>query len=134
MAWLMLSSLIFETAMKTDRITTVIATRLLSRLSSPSVLTSASICPPDPSRVQLSGRPRDLLQCRSGVMASVNERRPMKFTWIAGIIATIAAATPSQALDKVRFGTNWVAEAEHGGFYQAVADGTYKKHGLDVAI
>ena len=32
------------------------------------------------------------------------------------------------------FGTNWVAEAEHGGFYQAVADGTYRKYGLDVTI
>ena len=37
-------------------------------------------------------------------------------------------------LDKVTFGTNWVAEAEHGGFFQAVADGTYKKYGLDVTI
>ena len=32
------------------------------------------------------------------------------------------------------FGTNWVAEAEHGGFYQALADGTYRKYGLDVTI
>jgi len=39
-----------------------------------------------------------------------------------------------QKLDKVRFGTNWVAEAEHGGFYQALADGTYRKYGLDVTI
>jgi len=39
-----------------------------------------------------------------------------------------------QALDKVTFGTNWVAEAEHGGFYQALADGTYRKYGLDVTI
>ena len=38
------------------------------------------------------------------------------------------------SLHKVRFGTNWVAEAEHGGFYQAVADGTYKRYGLDVEI
>ncbi|RTL53697.1 MAG: ABC transporter substrate-binding protein [Bradyrhizobiaceae bacterium] len=36
--------------------------------------------------------------------------------------------------DKVTFGTNWVAEAEHGGFFQAVADGTYKSYGLDVTI
>src|SRR5215468_10500553 len=43
-------------------------------------------------------------------------------------------AMPVQALDQVRFGTNWVAEAEHGGFYQALADGTYKKYGLDVII
>jgi NitT/TauT family transport system substrate-binding protein len=40
----------------------------------------------------------------------------------------------AQALDKVSFGTAWVAEASHGGFYQAVADGTYRKHGLDVTI
>ena len=39
-----------------------------------------------------------------------------------------------QTLDKVTFGTNWVAEAEHGGFYQALADGTYRKYGLDVTI
>ena len=44
------------------------------------------------------------------------------------------ASVHAQPLDKVRFGTNWVAEAEHGGFYQAVADGTYKKYGLDVTI
>jgi NitT/TauT family transport system substrate-binding protein len=50
-----------------------------------------------------------------------------------GLAATLAAAQ-GQALDKVRFGTNWVAEAEHGGFYQALADGTYKKYGLDVTI
>src|ERR1700759_1984386 len=45
-----------------------------------------------------------------------------------------AAKTTPQTLDKVSFGTNWVAEAEHGGFFQAVADGTYKKYGLDVTI
>ncbi|VIO67067.1 ABC transporter substrate-binding protein [Bradyrhizobium ivorense] len=40
----------------------------------------------------------------------------------------------AQTLDKVSFGTNWVAEGEHGGFFQAVADGTYQKYGLDVTI
>ncbi len=50
-----------------------------------------------------------------------------------GLLAAIAPAC-GQTLDKVSFGTNWVAEAEHGGFYQAVADGTYKKYGLDVTI
>jgi NitT/TauT family transport system substrate-binding protein len=54
---------------------------------------------------------------------------------IAGLAAVFAASAASaQNLDKVSFGTNWVAEAEHGGFYQAVADGTYKKYGLDVSI
>ena len=45
-----------------------------------------------------------------------------------------AAQGATQPLDKVSFGTNWVAEAEHGGFFQAVADGTYRKYGLDVTI
>ncbi|MFZ0559401.1 MAG: ABC transporter substrate-binding protein [Methylovirgula sp.] len=48
--------------------------------------------------------------------------------------ALIFAPTPSLALDKVTFATNWRAEAEHGGFYQALADGTYAKYGLDVTI
>ena len=49
-------------------------------------------------------------------------------------VAAFAGGAAAQALDKVTFGTNWVAEAEHGGFYQAVADGTYRKFGLDVTI
>ena len=40
----------------------------------------------------------------------------------------------SKPLDKVTFGTDWRAQAEHGGFYQAVATGIYAKHGLDVTI
>ena len=49
-------------------------------------------------------------------------------------LSALAAPAFAQQLDKVSFGTNWVAEAEHGGFYQAVADGTYRKYGLDVTI
>ena len=54
----------------------------------------------------------------------------------AGFIAACLAVLPARAeiLDKVSFGTNWVAEAEHGGFFQAVADGTYTRYGLDVTI
>jgi NitT/TauT family transport system substrate-binding protein len=48
--------------------------------------------------------------------------------------SAVLAVPMAHALDKVRFGTNWVAEAEHGGFYQALADGTYRKYGLDVTI
>jgi NitT/TauT family transport system substrate-binding protein len=59
-------------------------------------------------------------------------RRLAQFAGLA--VAAAVMASPAQALDKVRFGTNWVAEAEHGGFYQALADGTYKKYGLDVTI
>jgi NitT/TauT family transport system substrate-binding protein len=56
--------------------------------------------------------------------------------WAALLLVAAASAgsAPALALDKVTFGSNWVAEAEHGGFYQALADGTYTKYGLDVTI
>jgi NitT/TauT family transport system substrate-binding protein len=57
---------------------------------------------------------------------------------LAALLVVIATAlSPARAqtmLDKVSFGTSWVAEAEHGGFFQAVADGTYANYGLDVTI
>jgi len=52
---------------------------------------------------------------------------------VAGAVA-LGLAGQAMALDEVSFGTNWLAEAEHGGFYQAVADGTYEKYGLKVTI
>jgi NitT/TauT family transport system substrate-binding protein len=52
----------------------------------------------------------------------------------AGLAGVLALSNPALALDKVTFGTNWLAEAEHGGYYQAVVDGTYAKYGLDVTI
>jgi NitT/TauT family transport system substrate-binding protein len=61
-------------------------------------------------------------------------RRVGVFAIALAALAMSAAGACAQALDKVAFGTNWVAEAEHGGFYQALADGTYRKHGLDVTI
>ncbi|HZY16679.1 MAG TPA: ABC transporter substrate-binding protein [Ramlibacter sp.] len=48
----------------------------------------------------------------------------------AGLFATGFA----QAQQKIVFATNWKAQGSHGGFYQAVADGTYKRYGLDVEI
>lgn len=48
-----------------------------------------------------------------------------------GGLGTLAVA---QNLERVRFATNWKAQAAHGGFYQALADGTYRRYGLDVEI
>src|SRR5882724_6684331 len=53
------------------------------------------------------------------------------------LVALVMGLSPGRAqnaLDKVSCGSNWVAEAEHGGFYQALADGTYRQYGLDVTI
>jgi NitT/TauT family transport system substrate-binding protein len=50
------------------------------------------------------------------------------------VLALLTLAAAAQAQDKVTFATNWKAQAAQGGFYQALADGTYKKFGLDVTI
>ncbi|AML51148.1 ABC transporter substrate-binding protein [Falsihalocynthiibacter arcticus] len=51
-----------------------------------------------------------------------------------GVFGAMLAGTGAHANEAITFGTNWVAQAEHGGFYQAVADGTYADCGLDVTI
>jgi len=58
----------------------------------------------------------------------------MSFALVTFLSLAILPAGAQTTLDKVSFGTNWVPEAEHGGFFQAVADGTYKRYGLDVTI
>jgi NitT/TauT family transport system substrate-binding protein len=50
------------------------------------------------------------------------------------VAAACLAAASAYADDRVVFATNWKAQAAHGGFYQALVDGTYKKAGLDVTI
>ncbi|MGO9360822.1 MAG: ABC transporter substrate-binding protein [Xanthobacteraceae bacterium] len=93
---------------------------------------------------------------------SVSVRTSIRGRWLVALVATALAAfalgpgpapaqdklgdklgdkpgdKPAKAqpdkLDKVSFGTNWIAEAEHGGFFQALADGTYARYGLDVTI
>ncbi|GAA6618776.1 ABC transporter substrate-binding protein [Scytonema sp. NUACC26] len=89
---------------------------------------------------------------------TINRRRLLKYSIIltsTGILATCsnkdttafldnsspksspnskAVLEPNRKLDKVTFGTNWYAQAEHGGFYQAVATGIYNSYGLDVTI
>jgi NitT/TauT family transport system substrate-binding protein len=48
--------------------------------------------------------------------------------------AALVLSAGAQAQEKFTYMTNWYAQAEHGGFYQAVASGIYKKYGLDVTI
>lgn len=82
----------------------------------------------------------------------INRRRFIQYGALAvssGVIAACASnqsstqSTASPAADsaastgelvKLTYGTNWYAQAEHGGFYQAVATGIYREHGLDVTI
>ena len=62
---------------------------------------------------------------------SLSFRSPLALLALAGAALVLPAA---QAADKVVFATNWKAQAAHGGFYQALADGTYARHGLEVTI
>src|SRR5277367_1423268 len=55
-------------------------------------------------------------------------------TLSVALAALLLAATAAKADDKVVIGTDWRAEAEHGGIYQALATGLYKQHHLDVEI
>src|SRR6201992_4100795 len=85
------------------------------------------------------------IERRSPIMKTALRLRTLTAGFFSVLLAGMPALAQDKAqdkggapipdkLDKVSFGTNWVAEAEHGGFFQAVADGTYKKYGLDVTI
>ncbi|OLP15734.1 nitrate ABC transporter substrate-binding protein [Leptolyngbya sp. 'hensonii'] len=83
-------------------------------------------------------------------MAGMGRRRFLQYGVLAAGSSIVAACSkgeeepPANApapgrssgktLDRITFGTNWFAQAEHGGFYQAVATDIYKDHGLDVTI
>lgn len=58
----------------------------------------------------------------------------LKSIMFATLAAFAAGGVSAMENMKVSFGTNWLAQAEHGGFYQSVADGTYAECGLDVTI
>ncbi len=51
----------------------------------------------------------------------------------AALLGTGTLGT-AHAQEKFTYMTNWYAQAEHGGFYQAVATGIYRRYGLDVSI
>ncbi len=58
--------------------------------------------------------------------------RPIRYLLCAILLATTIAS--AQTLDRVVFATDWLAQAEHGGYYQAQAEGIYRKYGLEVTL
>src|SRR5690606_31528077 len=71
-----------------------------------------------PVRPEWRGREMKKLLCASASAAAL----------------AIGLAPAAGAAEKVTFMSNWLAQAEHGGYYQAVADGFYAECGLDVTI
>lgn len=62
----------------------------------------------------------------------------LKILFVAALAALCACSQGQPAggpqKTQIRFATDWLAEAEHGGFYEALATGEYAKRGLDVRI
>lgn len=69
-------------------------------------------------------------------MSIIDVGRRWRRRWLAGLalLALTGFVDRSFADDKVTVLTTWFAQAEHGGLYQALATGLYKKAGLDVTI
>ena len=63
-------------------------------------------------------------------------RRLLLSSGLAGLLAACGpkAEKAADGLTEIRFATDWRAQGEHGGFYQALADGEYEKRGLRVTI
>ena len=53
---------------------------------------------------------------------------------LAVLLVLLLVTATARAEDAISFGLDWVAEAEYGGYYQALATGIYARHGLKVTI
>jgi len=53
---------------------------------------------------------------------------------VIALVVALGGGAHAQTLQRLVFATDWLAQAEHGGFYQAIAEATYAKYGLDVQI
>jgi NitT/TauT family transport system substrate-binding protein len=61
-------------------------------------------------------------------------RRIRRFLAAAALLGAALPLRPAASAETVNFGTDWKAEAEHGGFYQAIATGIYQRYGLEVNL
>jgi len=64
----------------------------------------------------------------------MNKQLSRKLRSVAAALLALCALAGIARAESVSFGTDWKAEAEHGGYYQAIATGIYKKYGLDVTL
>src|SRR5262249_14646331 len=77
---------------------------------------------------------------RAPIVDAYQESESMPFASVFAFLMAVVTwalapgAARAEAVDRVSWGRNGGAEAENGGFYQALADGTYRQYGLDVTI
>src|ERR1700730_9995994 len=82
------------------------------------------------SRVTAGVPPSRLAGARQSELAGMRVAIGV-FMWVAAGLALARVAT---AAETITFGTDWKAEAEHGGYYQPIATGIYRQHALDVTL
>jgi len=68
--------------------------------------------------------------CRIGAFR-LGRRAALGLAVAAPLLMPLARRARAQSLDKLSFHTDWRAQAEHGGYYQAIAAGLYRKHGIE---
>jgi NitT/TauT family transport system substrate-binding protein len=61
----------------------------------------------------------------------IDRRRALRLALTGPLLAPLPRRARAQTLDKVSFFTDWRAQAEHGGYYQAMAGGIYRRFGID---
>ena len=76
----------------------------------------------------------DSTSCDRHCLKAIRASKRSCLTLLALVTAAAGGFAHAQTPDRLVFATDWLAQAEHGGFYQAVAEGIYAKHGLDVTI
>jgi NitT/TauT family transport system substrate-binding protein len=67
-------------------------------------------------------------------IVAAGRRWMMSSAFLVAAVSVVVHAPMVAAQEKITLLTSWYAQAEHGGFYQAVATGIYKKYGLDVTV
>jgi NitT/TauT family transport system substrate-binding protein len=87
----------------------------------------------DRARLDGSGRP-DYTPAPLTASNRQMNRPSRTFLALAVLFCSGLALCCTAVAETVNFGTDWKAEAEHGGFYQAIATGIYQRHGLDVKL
>lgn len=69
-----------------------------------------------------------------GVLWREQLKRKISYSVLTALCLVGTQAASAQERTKIVFLTGWTAQADYGGFYQAIAEGLYEKHGLDVQL
>ncbi|MBS0539530.1 MAG: ABC transporter substrate-binding protein [Proteobacteria bacterium] len=73
------------------------------------------------------------MRCRTGAFR-LDRRAALGLAVAAPLLVPLARRARAQTLEKLSFHTDWRAQAEHGGYYQAIAAGLYRKAGIECEL